>query len=225
MADSIFTFRAKLSEFFRPDHPDATWLLRLAVLRDDLAYELERVSLSRDDPPEEVWRCAYTLRKLAITISEVKNIFSYEVQRALADQAHPVPQPLRDGLKNAVKLIEEADAFMQPIRDGLGAHVRPSNATQTNPKHDPTPAILRAHGDSKFEVRLDMQTGRTTSLRQLTAASFLFAWPDVVTEDDYYRKQKELRDKLFGCFDDMVHGIDALLYRHWTSEGLVGSPQ
>jgi len=216
-SEPIFTFRKKLSEFFPPDHPDSTWLLRLTVLRDDFAYEVERLGLKRDDPPGEVWRCAYTLRKIGITIREIKNIFCHELQHMLSKRAATLPPPLVDEIKRAIVAVEEADVMLEPIRNAMGAHVRPRNASQV-PNYDPTPDILRAHGESPFEVCVDMGTGRATSFRTLTAAAFLFAWPDVVSEDDYFRKHAALADKLYGCLASTIHTIDGLLYVRWAGD-------
>src|SRR5216684_1550382 len=83
MANGVFVLKARLDEFFPPDHPDTPWLLRLAVLRDDIAYEVDRISLKPGASPADVWISAYTLRKLAITVNEVKHAFTRDVQRWL----------------------------------------------------------------------------------------------------------------------------------------------
>jgi hypothetical protein len=89
---NIFKMKAKLADLFPPDDPNSSWLLRLAVLRDDFTYEVNRtfetertstyevkMMAVREDDPTGVWCRVYGLRKLAITIREVKNIFSHEV--------------------------------------------------------------------------------------------------------------------------------------------------
>jgi len=109
---------------------------------------------------------------------------------------------------------------MLPIRDALGAHVRPSNAVR--PKVDPVPEVLRAHGGFEYEVTLDMDNGSQTRLCGVTAAAYLFAWPEVRTEEDYEKRRNTLHPEiLFRCFRSIRHGIDLILAWEWQKRGLL----
>jgi hypothetical protein len=221
MPEHIFNITAKLSDLFPPDDPDSTWLLRLALLRDDLEYEIVPKGARHDDP-SGVWSNVYGLRKLAITVGEVKNIFSHDVAPYLLTMDWP--SDVVKAMQAAVAAVEDVEAKLRPIRDGLGAHVRPANAVQTKPRVDPTPAVLRAHGAMEFSLTLDMETSQTTSFCGLSAAAYLFAWPDVRTEEDYEKKRMELHPTvLFRCFAAIRHGIDLLMAQHWRKLGLLRS--
>jgi hypothetical protein len=213
--DHTFTLRARLDQFFPPEHPDTPWLVRLAVLRDDASYEGERLGLKPEDSPDEVWRCAYTLRKLTITIGEVKNLLAHDARESLKRRSALMSPTFLEAVENTVQAIEVAAAAVKPLRDGLGAHVRPSNAMEDN--RDPTPDVIRLHGATEFNLTLDMHNGRSTSFREMTVSALLFAWPDVVDVPHLERRHGELASTVIPSLHRMFHAIDMLLYLHWES--------
>jgi hypothetical protein len=74
----------------------------------------------------------------------------------------------------------------------------------------------------EFEVVLDMATGSKTSFCGVTAAAFLFAWPEVKNEADYEKRRTEINPEiLFRCFNGIRHGIDLLVAEHWNKLGLL----
>jgi hypothetical protein len=64
---------------------------------------------------------------------------------------------------------------------------------------------------------------RETSFCTVGVAAFLFAWPDVRTEDDFEAKRKEVQSTLMGCMNPIRHGIDALMALQWTKASLLSS--
>lgn len=192
-------------------------MLRLAILRDDLEYEMSRTGI-RDGDPTNAWLSVYGLRKLAITVGEVKNIFSHDVSAYL--QTVDWPLHVVTDFESAIAAVEDANDRLQPIRDALGAHVRPSNAQQ--PKVDPTPEVLRAHGQFEYDVTLDMETGSTTRFCGVTAATYLFVWAEVRTEEDYEKRRNALHPTiLYRCFGSIRHGIDLIFAWEWQKRGLL----
>jgi hypothetical protein len=216
---SLFTIKATLAELFPPDDLNSSWLLRLAVLRDDLEHEL-KPKTAVDDEAQGTWLEIYRLRKLSITLGELKNIFSHEVRTFLATVDWPTD--VVRAVADLTLAVEDLTAKLQPVRDALAAHVRPANAVQAKPKIDPTPEVLRAHGGMEIEVVLDMKTGRETSLCGLTSMAFVFAWPEVRTQEDYARRRTEIGPVvLLESAMAVRQGIDLLLAHHWERRGLL----
>ena len=150
----IVTMRVRFDQFFPPEHPHTPWLYRLAVLRDDLNYELENMTLKPDAPPLEVWRCVYVLRGLVVTIHELKNIFANEVRLYMESLAGKIPRETTEWFEETRRVAEEANQAVLPIRDKLGGHVRPSNTSKGYPATgDPTPQVITSHGETEFVTR------------------------------------------------------------------------
>ena len=215
----ILNATRKLSELFPPDHPDTPWLLRLAILRDDLSHELHQLPLKQDDPPSAVWRCAYTLRKIGITIDETTSIFRNEIGPRLSDVQLEHGEEFSDKMTRAIESLRAARELLQPLRNSLGAHVDPKNASKRNV--DPTRDVIRTHGDSEFYVRLDLHNGQITNFHELTAAAFLFCRPDVKTFEDLDRKHAELSARLAECLHPTFATIDLFLFFHWRKLGVM----
>jgi len=217
MPKNLFKIKATLAELFPPDDPNSSWLLRLAVLRDDLEHEL-KPKPGGDDEARGMWLQIYGLRKLSITLDELKNIFSHEAFLQTVDW----PVDVVRGVRELTVAVEDLTKKLQPIRDALGAHVRPANAVHTKPKADPTPEVLRAHSGMEIEVVLDMKTGSETSLCGLTSLAFVFAWPEVRTNEDYARRRSEIGPMaLLKPAMAIRQGIDLLLAHHWSGRGLL----
>lgn len=217
----IVSFTKSLSRIFPPDDPDSPWLIRLAILRDDFSYELSQIGLKPDDPPDAVWRCSYMLRKVGITIGEISDIFCDQIARRVPDLEAKYGAPVGDRLTKAIAAVRAADEYLKPLRDSLGAHMEPKFSNKR--KDDPTRTVIEAHGDSEFHLVLDLHNGKITSMREFTAAAFLFAWPDVKTLEDFARKHDELSDKLFGCMAPAIHTIDIFFLLHFRKLGLTSA--
>lgn len=200
-------------------------MLRLAILRDDLTHEFDGVCARQMDTDAataiELWRSMYAIRKICITLEEVRGIltaFAHDFVKGRRILAGTVPLEMLFGL--AVSMIDEASTLVKPVRDRLGAHVRPSNSIPKGAS-DPTPSLLRAHGDAEIELRLDLVASERTSLHQLTNAALLFAWPDVLSVEDVRRRMDDLVAKLSSAHLAAAKAIDTLLAEFWGDLGLV----
>jgi hypothetical protein len=217
---NVFRINAKLGDLFPADDPDSSWLLRLAILRDDFEWEV----VPKGDRPgdaTEVWLSVYSWRKLAITVGEVKNIFSHDLTQYLEARERGWEPQMVLILRDAIKAVYKADEVLAPIRDGLGAHVRPSNAVQREKKPDPTPEILRRHAEEHFEVVLDARTGEETSFCGVTSMAFMLAWPEATTQGEYVRLRTQMHQRFMACFNPIRHGIDLLFAIRWGEAGLL----
>jgi hypothetical protein len=216
--------RARLHEFFPPDDADSYWLLRLAVLRDDLSFELEGLSLSRQADGDDVWRHYYFWRRLSITLLEAQSIFSAEVGPHAKKSETDALQKMRPRLQKAIATLQKHRPTLERVRNTLGGHLRPQNARR---KDDPSPVegdVLRCHQEWVARVTVDLTTSARTSLREISRSGVLFVWPEARGAEEVMKKHLEVKEAIFDCIPVLVKAIDALLFHHWLKHGVVSMP-
>src|SRR6059058_4628511 len=147
--ESILYFKAKLRELFPPEHPDTSWLLRLAILRDDVAHERRCIAGTEGAAVDSAWRSLYAVRRVSISIGEVDAILNWYKARERLKRADLAPETAA-ALKAGRDAIRAAFHFLKPVRDAMGAHVNPESAIPKAKKRDPIPDVIRAVGDDVF---------------------------------------------------------------------------
>src|SRR5260221_7424446 len=120
---------AMLPQFFPPDDPDSYWLLRLAIIRDDLRYELHSLGLNLTDGLEEVWRTSYFLRRISITLLEARSIFEWEIGRLTKHPPNRLFKAMTPRLRRAIAILTKAKSTLEQLRNAVGGHVRPQNSS------------------------------------------------------------------------------------------------
>lgn len=182
-APSVYEFKGKLAELFPADDPRTPWLLRLAMIGDDLRFELmSAFSLNKDSTADDTWKAAYFIRKITVTLSEAGNIFRSDVPAWIKTLRNPDPRFL-EAMKVVLKLVNETRPEIDRIRNGIGGHVRPDKIEKLQP--DETEKLftkeagrfgakILAPGGYTFHI--DTASFRRSSYRSLTTHSFLFVW-------------------------------------------------
>lgn len=120
----------KLGKVFPPDDPLSVPMLRLAVLREDVVFELLHLDANREagdfDRGDVVCTVAYFVRRLAISISSIKDVLvgAQDIGKLLKHDDDP--HGLLTDVKRARKAIEPLMRQLQPIRDKVSAHMNPT---------------------------------------------------------------------------------------------------
>jgi hypothetical protein len=126
----ILTYKRKLSELFPPDDPTSSWMLRLAILRDDLEHEYAEMGppVHPNEPSmREVWRTMYSARKICVTLEEVRNIFVKEASAFVKGKRVLYLLPAEPAFDLALSYINDASAH----RFVIGLEVTSDRATRT----------------------------------------------------------------------------------------------
>lgn len=223
MPSNIVEYSASLDKLFPPDDPDTLWLLRLAILRDDLTHEVEHLGLTSDAAVKDFWRSTYAIRRLSLIVGEVNNVFVNLVLKQHLHKLRPRSgDEFADRLEALIKRVDEGYVLLEPIRNSLGGHVQPKNALGAQVP-DPIPTVIRNFGGSPIALRLDKATGMGTSLHELSTHALFFIWPDVTNFDKMEKRHKQLSVTLFECVTSIMHGIDAILFMHFQKVGVQSS--
>jgi hypothetical protein len=218
-----------LAKLFPPDHPDSPWLFRLAIIRDDIEWELRNLPLRREDGPEQVWRCTYFLRRLSVSILEARDVLAHEVSEAIKRPADEAMARLAPHIREAVKVVAVAVEAIKPLRNVVGAHVRPQNADPQGPKADrPRPPVeaqvLRNAAGSEVAALVSLWDSGATTFRGLTVLAPVLPWPEDASDQAMARRHEVLSRAIRKATGNVLAVIDALLLRHWWNLGLLKLP-
>ena len=148
----LLRLKRKLREFFPRNHRDTPWLVRLVILRDDIHHErLRLIEPLTGSAHERVWKRVYMMRKVSISVVEVRDIFNYP------PALRTVPDDAKHLFKQSIEAVNKAYEVLKPLRRGLGGHVRPKNAVEATREGDPIQDAIRNHGDEVCEVQIDLR--------------------------------------------------------------------
>ncbi|MBK6917723.1 MAG: hypothetical protein IPH07_10010 [Deltaproteobacteria bacterium] len=206
-------FSGKLIDFFPSTDERSAWMLRLAILRDDMGHELGKLGVRQDASDEETWVSSYTLRKIAITIAEVRRLFGTQVATWLKKSRSRYSPAFLKQFAEFRRRIDAGYNATKTIRDKLGAHL--------DLCEDPE-AVISAHAKLPCRARIDLSNAANTSLRPLTINSLLFATPEAKTLKEVQELQSKTAQAVIQAISPIVHGIDTLLYIFWN-ENHVGA--
>lgn len=201
---------ARLGNMFPHDAPNSRWLYRLAVLHDDLRFELNGLLFNPGVPDiDAAWRVSYFLRKISISIGEARDIWVAHVGAFLKEH-HPAS---RDQLLKGGELLVQTAEKLRPVRDAVGAHVRPSNAKPKDEKGEAAADTfernaLRDFADWSGPAQMSTRVLDST-YRGLTMTSTMF--PVGLRDLEALNKwHTDLR--LVECSMTILGTIDALIY-------------
>jgi hypothetical protein len=201
-------------------------MLRLAIIRDDLSFELAHLGLKEEDGSEEVWRCNYFIRKLCITMLEAVGVFSQDVQKLANRGRASLPPKLPALLTRAREILDEARPILEPIRNTVGAHVRPSNADPGRAAEELTveAEVIGHHASYPVHVRIDFKTPEQMTFRGLTVVSTFFAWPEAKDFPAVIERHKELRKHLMLAGRSLLGTLGVLLVDYWVNVKAIDVP-
>ncbi len=217
--------RTQLAKLFPPDNPLSPWMYRLAIIRDDVSFEVAGLGVQENDGLEEVWRCTYFIRKLCITIFEAAGLFEQEVQTHGNRQRAESPK-LHSLISRAREAVVAVREVIEPVRNGLGAHIRPAYVAPDRDKSLPSveETLFRNHGNHPASVTLDFRNSQRTSFRGATFLAPLMAWPDIEDWNATLEKHLELRHAIMAGARSMVGSIEIIL-AEWRNElGIIKIP-
>jgi hypothetical protein len=194
-------------------------MLRLAIIRDDLAFEVQSLPLTSESSADDVWRTSYFVRRASVSLSEVSNIFRHEVTLLNGEAgADPILRNAQKILNVAIEELDQHRSTIEAVRNSVGAHVRPDNAARSL---DVAARVLANYPALIGEVDIDFVSLPSTSYRGITRNALLFAWPEVVTDEDFARAHRNLANAILRCAGRATEAIDLLLARHWWRHGLI----
>lgn len=200
---------SRLGDLLPADDPNSPWLFRLWILRDDIDFEVRGLAMEGDAEPIKVWENFYFLRRLAVSICEVRNVWRKEVPTNLA--ALELATEEHAEMERVSDIIERTAEALQPLRDALGGHVRLTNAVEGPDKPTFEERCLRNFADWTGPIAIGVDNPRLTTFRGLTSA----ALPAILGHDDTSKLQKwhEDLDILSACGNIMA-AIVFLAYRN-----------
>jgi hypothetical protein len=211
-------YDAKLAEFFPPDDPHTSWLFRLMVIRDDLAFETENLMWVEDekhgDRKEDraTWKTSYFIRRLSVSLLEAWNIFTHDVTSFIKQLDDNDGKMIAHPLRQAIKDIERVKPTLKNMRDVLGGHVRP--------KDDAVPTVIRSWSATAGRITISRDP-QAISYCGLTKEVIPFAWPDVADETALVARHQEFHAALMIATQETSSVIDIVLQYKWKKLGLV----
>jgi|CZKU01.1.fsa_nt_gi hypothetical protein len=213
------THRKWLAQLFPSGHPDSPVMWRFAIVRDDLAWEIDSVNAAtyeaakgmRADFRDLLWRINYYVRRLSISVLEGKSILDSEIVKKHKEQAqeHAHRDPLYRGLVDLTNKLNAVETLLRPIRVALGGHVRPKEAATG----------LLTHGSSEGHLLVNDLNAYGTSYRDFTYLALLFVWPEVT---DLAGLMGKLGTFFQPVMQETVHllaAIDGVLHAFWLDIG------
>lgn len=219
------SYRRTFGRLFPADNPHSAAMYRLAIIRDDIDFEIEGVTLTGDPDVERFWRHNYFFRRLTRSIDEAKHLFVHDIPLML--DGPPLEnvnmEVLREATDKVKSALETLTVQLKPYADAVGGHVRPSSARD---KDEETEEIfntraLAARAQWEGDVDLDRAHGIGSSFRGFTAIAFLFPWPDVNTVEAVAAKLGDPGWKVPESSVELLHAIDAVLFAFWLHVGAV----
>jgi hypothetical protein len=212
----------RLGDMFPHDAHHSPWLYRLAVLHDDIRFELAELLLEPDAPDIAAWKTSYFLRRLSISIDEARHIWVKHVVNYLEEHRKRIPSEVDDRLIAAGKLLVETADKLRPVRNAVGAHVRPSNARPKEAGNGPQLSgeeaaeafereALRSFDDWEGPAQMSAVDVFDSTYRGLTITSAMFA---VGTRDLEALRKWHTELRLIECCYTILNAIDLLIYLH-----------
>ncbi len=222
MGDKV---KARVGDLFPANDERSPWMFRLAVLRDDVDYEVKTLfSLRHDSSTADSWRTVYHLRRLTVTILEARDIFRAQVQPWVGrNKRDPgkVPPKMKKLVDFVVRKLVDAELYLEPIRNGLGGHVKPRSAHHGTAVVDTVEAtVLENHKDT-VTTMIVSDDGESTAFHDLTTHALIWVWADVTTDQQYADKHWHLHQILLCCASSIRQAADELLLGFWRERGLV----
>jgi hypothetical protein len=209
-------YQSTLGRLFPLADPRSPAMWRLAIIRDDIDFEVNGVAVPEEADDERMWQHGYFLRRLSVSILEAKNVFVGELAPMLKESAGLLGGVMREPVENLAAELQRIEPMIAPLRDAFGAHVRPNNA---NPDRKTTEAYdvrgLRTHANWEATVTLNKLTPIGTTYREFTKMAYLFAWPEVVDEATLMKHATELQPLIAKASADVAAAIDGVLYAFW----------
>lgn len=210
-------------------------MFRLAVLRDDLDYEVRKLGLRPHSGTTEVWRSAKALRHIAVIISEARNIYRGKIDHWLPGS--DLDEDAKHMLKEWGHAIDAALTVVKPLRNAFGGHINPEDpAKGQEEKQTHFGRMVRALGRVPVSAVLGLGASgerKHTQMHSITAEYFIFLWPQILdarpgedppSHDEvsrrYWEKHQEFHTALRTCLPKIVNTADALLHYFWSSLGI-----
>lgn len=235
----IETTPRTLLQLFPYGHERSPLMWRLAIVRDDIAFEFDGAAFAVGDAArsigsdhgEAMWRIGYFIRRLSVSVLEALNMLDapggvMQTHQLQAEQ-YSHREGLHRGLRDLRKKLGEVDKLLKPIRNSIGGHVRPNDA---NPKKgaDATESIevqgLRTHWNTPGNLQINRNPPLGTSYRDFTGIALQFAWPEVTEFEHLMTKLTTFFAPLVGATHHLLVAIDAVLYAFWLDIGAVPHP-
>jgi hypothetical protein len=205
-----------LGQLFPHADPRSPAMWRLAIIRDDLDFEVNGVAIPEEaDAAERVWQHSYFLRRLSISILEAKNVFVAEMEPMLNESGGLLGGGMREPVVALASRLREIEPMIKPLRDALGAHVRPNNANPDKTSETYDVLGLRAHAKWEGTITLNRVSLIGTTYREFTQAAYLFAWPDVTDDDALVKHAAEFQPMITRATAEVARAIDGVLYAFW----------
>ena len=213
MADVVFEItevKAKLQEFFPPTDDNSPWLLRLAIIRDDVHFEFSNTHRKLEG--QDDWLLTYNLRRLTASLMEAKHVLVHNVQGYLkaGEKTDATLANLAVQVRNVIKDVEAACELLKPIRDSIGGHVEIKDALKVLSNHPLLEGSVTVLGHSE-----------SNSYREVSKYSVLFTIPDADTDEKVHSSFDKLRETLETAATGVVHVADGVLTYYWIKLGLV----
>lgn len=170
-----------------------------------------------DGDPDALWRFAYFLRRLSVSVLEAKHLFDAEIGRTLKRQArqHFHRRPLYRNFLELIKKLNSIEKILEPVRNSLGAHVRPEDANPEAGTESYAVRGLRTHRGMSGEIIVNDAAQFGTSYREFTRYSFLFPWPEVVDGDGLNEKATSFVQPVLETTRHLLAAMDAVLHTSW----------
>jgi hypothetical protein len=220
--------RRTLADFFPPDNPLTSWMFRIAVIRDDLAFEVQGLGLKEDADEGEVWRCNYFVRKVCVTLQEAAGVFAQELQ-TYGNRRRTQSPRLTEMISRAREVVVAARSIVDPMRNALRAHVRPPHFfARFRPSPDAqqlTTTPLNRLADQLATIIVDFGDKRRTSYRGATSVASFLAWPDVGSLKELTNNQERLRNAILESASASIGAIDVVLAGFWVDLGIIPIPE
>ena len=221
MEVDLHRYKRALVQLFPHDHPHSGAMWRLAIIRDDLSHELRRCAISRDSDDELGWEHSYYIRRLSVSVLEARSLFQHEIPVVFKELLRaPGNKPWRAKIKEVTKRLDELAKTLEPFRDALGGHVRPNNANQDKENVESYDVQgLRNLASWTADIVIDKKTGYGSTYRAFTKSSYLFMWPDAVSQEALGPKMLARYERVAGTGIRVLAAIDGLLYAFWVRIG------
>lgn len=223
----IRTFEGKLGDFLIPGDERSAWVYRLAIIRDDLQFEMSHLRILAEVPTTtDTWHLFYFLRRISVSILDACRIFRHDVPKWIAKHKD-APKNVQDAIRDAKKGADQAWADLELVRNNIGGHVNPEDAPQVLPSVDGEPdaplappmidRLVASHPEWVAKVTLGDDAVEGTCLHDLTTTIFGAVWPEIKDTDTMGAKHKEYKTAVITALRHLVPMIDALLWIFWSS--------
>jgi len=215
---ALLRYQGSLSTLFPPDEESSPWLVRLAMIRHDLRFEVSQLPLDDDATDDDVFRTTYFLRRMSISVLEAENVLGRDLGQMLKRGRGQIPAHLANAIEALRAIVTAARPVIEEVRNVIGGHMR----TKNDAEGQPTIAreVLRTHHGWTLDVAIDEATGRETDMRDVAMATFLFAWPSVTDDASLDAKHGEYKAAMLSAARGVMHLTDALLFAYWSDLGI-----